>query len=335
MNNHLLPFPYKQSHPQSWLERVLQPFSSLLFGEPTPSTPQEPLTRPIALRHHKDDLPPIRIICISDTHNAILPLPPGDILVHAGDLTAHGTFDEVQAQLRWLSSQPHTHKIVIAGNHDIILDEACDTKFPTRTETSAAKRAELDWGGIRYLHDEAITLQLPVPRLERQQMRRVKIYASPLTPEFGLWAFQYPPIRDVWTGRVPDDTDILVVHGPPALYGDCDGEKGPNGKVQVKGDGYLLREIRRVRPRMVICGHIHGAYGLAVIQHHGAQDVVNGLQMRWEGYNLLGALQRAIRSTITGSRDDGQPQETLVVNAAVAPGTLNSERKNVITVDYS
>lgn len=335
MNSHLLPFPYNQSRPRSWLERVARPFSTLLFGEPTPSAPQEPPPTPIALQNHKDDLPPVRIICISDTHNATPPLPPGDVLVHAGDLTAHGTFDEVQAQLRWLSSQPHTHKIVIAGNHDILIDEACDTKFPTRREDSAAKRAELDWGGVRYLQDEAVTLELPVPCLREQQVRRVKIYGCPLTPEFGQWAFQYPPIRDVWTGRVPDDTDILVVHGPPALYGDCDGEKGPNGKVKVKGDGYLLREIRRVRPKMVVCGHIHGAYGLAVIQHHGTQDFVNGLGMRWEGYNLLGALERAILSTITGNRDDGRPRETLVVNAAVAPGALSNDRKNAITVDYS
>lgn len=206
-------------------------------------------------------------------------------------------------------------------------------KFPTRTEDSAAKRAELDWGGVRYLQDEAVTLELPVPCLGEQQVRRVKIYGCPLTPEFGQWAFQYPPIRDVWTGRVPDDTDILVVHGPPALYGDCDGEKGPNGKVKVKGDGYLLREIRRVRPKMVVCGHIHGAYGLALIQHHGTQHVVNGLQMRWEGYSLLGALQRTVQCSITG-RDDDRPQETLVVNAAVAPGASTSERKNAIIVDF-
>lgn len=85
-----------------------------------------------------------------------------------------------------------------------------------------------------------------------------------MTPEFGLWAFQYLSIRDVWTGRIPDDTDILVVHGPPALYGDCDGEKGPDGKIKVKGDGYLLREIQRVIPKMVVCGHIHGAFGVTV-----------------------------------------------------------------------
>lgn len=159
-NNHLLPSPYNQSRSLTWLERPAQPLSNIILNEPTHPTPQKPPPTPIRLHKKGDDLPPIRIICISDTHNATYPLPPGGILVHGGDLTAHGTFDEVQAQLRWLSSQPHAHKIVIAGNHDIILDEACDTKFLVRDENSAEERRKLDWSGIRYLQDEAVTLEV-------------------------------------------------------------------------------------------------------------------------------------------------------------------------------
>lgn len=133
---------------------------------------------------------------------------------------------------------------------------------------------------------------------------------------------------------VPDDTDILVVHGPPALYGDCDGEKGPTGKVKVKGDGYLLCEIRRVRPKTVICGHVHGAFGLAVIQHNGIQDVMNGLQMRWKGYDLARALKQTFRSKITTRRNVDRPKETIVVNAAIAPSGLRSEDKSAIAIDF-
>ena len=154
-----------------------------------------------------------------------------------------------------------------------------------------------------------------------------------LTPELGSWAFQYPPIRDVWTGRVPDDTDILVVHGPPALYGDSDGERGPTGVVKVKGDGFLLREIRRVKPKMVVCGHIHGAFGLAVIQHDVTQDIRDGLQMQWEGYDFFGALKQTLRSKITTPRVN-HSKESLVVNAAVAPGVFTSEDKPAIAIDF-
>lgn len=163
-------------------------------------------------------------------------------------------------------------------------------------------------------------------------MRRVKIYGSPLTLEFGRWAFQYPPIRDVWTGWVPDDTDILVVHGPPAFYGDCDGEKKPSGEVKVKGDGYLLREIRRVKPKMVICGHIHGAFGLVSIKHDGDQDTLDGLRMRWDDYNPLRALRHRLWSKVF-ARDLVHHQETLVVNAALAPGPGTNKPKSAIAID--
>lgn len=331
MNNHLLPFPYNQSKPPTWLERVAQPLSHLLLGGPTQLAPQIPST-PISVQIN-DDLPPVRIICISDTHNATPGLPPGDILIHAGDLTARGTFDEVQAQLRWLSSQSHTHKVVIAGNHDFILDESSETKFLSREGISAAERKKLDWNGLHYLQNEAVALELPSAAGE-QQVRRVKIYGSPLTPECGRWAFQYPAIRDVWTGQVPDDTDILVVHGPPALYGDCDGDMSPDGKQKVKGDGYLLREIQRVKPKLVVCGHIHGAFGSAAIQHDGTQDAMNGLQMRWEGYDWMGALRQTLWSKLTMKKNADRPKETLVVNAAIAPSGLNSEDKSPFAIDF-
>ena len=59
---------------------------------------------------------PINVVCISDTHNQQPDLPDGDLLLHAGDLTQDGSFDELQAQLDWLNGQRHRCKVVIAGN---------------------------------------------------------------------------------------------------------------------------------------------------------------------------------------------------------------------------
>ncbi|KAJ0420210.1 Metallo-dependent phosphatase-like protein [Aspergillus carlsbadensis] len=343
MNNHLLPPPYNQSTPQLWLQRlILHPLGDKLLGESSQPPPRQPSDDPIL--HPADQnngLRPIRVVCISGTHNARPPLPPGDILIHAGDLTAHGTFDELQAQLQWLSAQPHAHKVVVAGNHDLILDEGCDDRFLTRGEdNSALKRRRLDWGDIRYLQNEAVTLEIeqPIPCAEGRgsapRRQQVKIYGSPLTPEFGAWAFQYPAIRDVWTGAIPADTDILVTHGPPALYGDYDGENGPTGTRKVKGDGYLLREIRRVRPKMVICGHIHGAFGISSIEHDGTQAIRDRQQMQWGGYGVVEIL-RILWARITGKHNIQQSAQTLVVNAAFAPSGLSSEDKSAVLVDLS
>jgi 3',5'-cyclic AMP phosphodiesterase CpdA len=67
----------------------------------------------------------VRIICISDTHgqHAGLRVPDGDILIHAGDFMTYGNAPrEIIDFNAWLGRQPHTHKIVIAGNHDRLFE---------------------------------------------------------------------------------------------------------------------------------------------------------------------------------------------------------------------
>jgi hypothetical protein len=59
----------------------------------------------------------ITLVCISDTRNSTPSgIPDGDILLHAGDMTNKGTFAELQAQLDWISTLPHLHKVAIGGN---------------------------------------------------------------------------------------------------------------------------------------------------------------------------------------------------------------------------
>ncbi|KAL9053357.1 MAG: hypothetical protein Q9206_003961, partial [Seirophora lacunosa] len=77
-----------------------------------------------------------RFTLISDTHTAELfpstdtqhayrdPLPAADVLLHAGDLTNCGYIAEHETAFATVSRAPAELKIVIAGNHDITLDEA-------------------------------------------------------------------------------------------------------------------------------------------------------------------------------------------------------------------
>lgn len=64
---------------------------------------------------------PLKVVCISDTHNTKPNIPDGDLLLHGSDLTEGGTFDELQDQLHWLNAQPHRYKVTVAGNHDLLL----------------------------------------------------------------------------------------------------------------------------------------------------------------------------------------------------------------------
>jgi 3',5'-cyclic AMP phosphodiesterase CpdA len=61
----------------------------------------------------------IRIVCISDTHNAApgegYTLPEGDVLIHAGDFTNQGSRSEMTKAVKWLAEAKFEVKIVVAG----------------------------------------------------------------------------------------------------------------------------------------------------------------------------------------------------------------------------
>ena len=62
-----------------------------------------------------------RFVCVSDTHNASptgpFKLPKGDVLIHAGDLTNQGSYNELRKAIDWIVKADFEEKIVIAGTN--------------------------------------------------------------------------------------------------------------------------------------------------------------------------------------------------------------------------
>ena len=54
----------------------------------------------------------MRIVCVSDTHSRHRKtvMPPGDILIHAGDITRHGDLADVADFNDWLGSLNHLYR---------------------------------------------------------------------------------------------------------------------------------------------------------------------------------------------------------------------------------
>ena len=63
-----------------------------------------------------------KIIVISDLHRYYPKLEGGDLLIIGGDLTARDTYEEYVKFDEWILNQNFLHKIVIAGNHDNLLE---------------------------------------------------------------------------------------------------------------------------------------------------------------------------------------------------------------------
>ncbi len=164
---------------------------------------------------------PVRVVCISDTHDRTVDVPDGDILVHAGDLTNAGTAADIQKQLDWLSSFDHAVKIVVAGNHDSYFDPG------SRREEDVRSKAKLQLGDILFLQGDMTVQEV--------NGRKISIFGAGDVPECGpqefayvdlkrnadvrscadLNSFQYTPITQPWYNRIPPQTDILITHTPP------------------------------------------------------------------------------------------------------------------------
>lgn len=254
----------------------------------------------------------ITVVCISDIHNTQPQLPDGDLLLVAGDLTEHGTIEELSRQLDWLSEQPHLHKIVIAGNHDICLDPH-KSALPNMRHL---QRNDWRWHEIRYLEDSSVVLEFP------QQERSLKIHGSPWTKKYGNWAFQYEKDlgREYFSGKVDADTDILLTHSPAKCHLDLnDGEEA------------LLEELWRVRPKLHCFGHMHGGHGREemiygrfqhlyerVCQGQGGLWSVASMAMLLLWHGMFPAKQK--------------PRTTTLINAAVVGGRSNHERRSIQVV---
>lgn len=174
------------------------------------------------------------IDCIADLHGFYPVLPGGDLLIIAGDLTARNTLAGYESFVNWLNKQPYRCIIVIAGNHDGLIEKGVIT---------------IGSDHIHYLCDSGLTF------------KGFKIWGSPYTPTFLSWYFMRDrgdAIKKHWD-LIPADTDILVTHGPP--FGILD--ETIEG-IHVGCEDLKAAVQERVKPRFHCFGHIHECGGSMV-----------------------------------------------------------------------
>lgn len=184
----------------------------------------------------------MRVAAVADLHGHLPDVPECDVLVIAGDITpVHDHRLAFQARwlaerfAPWLEGVAAARVVAIAGNHDFVFEQAPES-VPD---------------GLRwtYLQDGGATID------------GVRFWGSPWTPWFYDWAFNAPRDDDDEAfleglyDTVPDDTDVLVIHGPPAGFGDLTAH---GARV---GSRAFLRLIDRTEPALALFGHIHEGYG--------------------------------------------------------------------------
>jgi Icc-related predicted phosphoesterase len=196
----------------------------------------------------------MKIVCISDTHlrhvwpRPTIEIPEGDVLVHAGDATFRGNDKEVGDFAKWFDNLPHKHKVFVPGNHDI--------GFETQPD-----RYRRYFKNTHILIDQEVVID------------GIKFYGSPWQPEFCDWAFNLPrgdALAEKWA-MIPEDTDVLITHGPPLGIGDNVGDVYLAGERV--GCDRLRTRVEEVKPQLHVFGHLHNGYG--VYNQYGETVYIN------------------------------------------------------------
>jgi Icc-related predicted phosphoesterase len=176
-----------------------------------------------------------RLLLFSDLHNDLdsarrlaARAARFDVLVGAGDFcNAHSGLRKCLDVFRDVS----TPLILVAGNNETTEDltESCRSRANVRVlHGTAAAAAGLTFFGLGG--------------------------GVPVTP-FGSWSYDFSEeqAEELLRGCPPDC--VLVSHSPPR------GAVDRSSRGQSLGSASVRAAIERARPRLVVCGHIHGSAG--------------------------------------------------------------------------
>lgn len=296
----------------------------------------------------------VKFLILSDTHDGDdddeedtasssyfhPPTVPVDVVLHCGDLTQNGTLPSLNKAITKLASIPAHLRLMIAGNHEITLNEAYYLRHGGTPSTHAAVLHLVERTaaaqGVTYLREGTHTFTLP-----NSGGTSFTVYASPYTPQHGESAFQYPSAHDrfnlpgcdsttpPWATNVATPTsaipaggvDVVMTHGPPKYVLDAttDGRSA--------GCEHLRRAVCRARPRLHCFGHVHAGYGAQRVWFKDEEEIEDGeeddgmvcLPKEFVGRNE--ARRRGYAQLCPASREAMREHgQTLMVNAAVVEG---------------
>lgn len=184
---------------------------------------------------------------ISDMHGQLPRITEDvDLLLIAGDICPHARVSALAEWMQttfssWLKELVARRIAVIgvAGNHDWVL---------YKPEADSYRQQVLNalhpyW---TYLEDSGA------------EYGGLRVWGSPWQLKFNDWAFNLEnetELKQKWD-LIPEDTDVLITHSPPFLYGD------QNAGGKATGSKTLLHAIERIQPKLAVYGHIHEGYGV-------------------------------------------------------------------------
>jgi len=185
------------------------------------------------------ELTMVRILGISDIHGNSMALAKAggmarenqcDLILLCGDISVHHIYHDFYYLLEKTARHAKCMIILTLGNHDTPHPE----KYFSKSSSS-----------VVCLVDQSI------------EYKGLKIYGTPWTKRCGDWNYMLDTEDELAEKfkMIPEDTDILISHGPPFGFGDNTRE----GRI---GSEALTQAIQeRPNLKLVVFGHNHGSFG--------------------------------------------------------------------------
>lgn len=234
------------------------------------------------------------VVHISDTHNKTYKsLPVGDILIHSGDFTNHGTAEEISDFATYLTNLPFRYKVVICGNHEW----GCDRLPPTLFKSLLGPN-------VIMLQDNGVCLM------------GINIWGSAWNNRTRMAFGAHEEFRREKWGLIPTNTHILITHNPPfnvldlayqpqdkTLLGDepcitCD---QVHKRYKHWGCRSLLERVHDLNIPLHLFGHVHDEVGIKKV---GGTTFCNGALALHRKANVIHIDIRPITSTECKTMDE-------------------------------
>lgn len=239
----------------------------------------------------------LRVEAISDTHGETKSVKVNscDILLHAGDVIVDGWKRE------WMRHRP-----------GLSVEWMMDVWLPwirPMIEGGHVGQVVLTWGNHDWtmgavgqeLKERLKPFKIHVLVDEEVNVGGLRIWGTPWSNTFMNWSWMQPPekLKTVYD-QVPAGVDIIVSHQPPLGAGGrfLDLEIG---KIVELGSAHLLDTVRRVKPKAVVCGHIHGGYG----EYRVDNSRVYNTSVADEAYNIVRGSTKINLARLVGEADGG------------------------------
>jgi 3',5'-cyclic AMP phosphodiesterase CpdA len=177
----------------------------------------------------------MRLTVISDLHGHLPKIEPCDLLLIAGDICPTA---QAEKQAKWL-----------------------DKYFVPWLDMIPVKEVGLTWGNHDFVGQQRLwPPDMPCTVLidDHARLAGLQVYGSPWTVRFFDWAFMQPDWKlEAYWASIPAGVDILLVHQPPFRMRDR------TRRGDYVGSETLADHVTtRIKPKLLVCGHIHEDNGI-------------------------------------------------------------------------